>query len=63
MRLQVVEAGHVHDVGDLGDGVKVGELTIDRIDHRDQRPVVSHYRLASIVQESPDSPSFSKPAR
>jgi hypothetical protein len=42
--------------------VETGELAIDRVHDRDQR-FGSHYRFASIVQDSPDPPSFSKPAR
>ena len=44
---------------------EIGERSIDGIDDRDER-TGRHYRLASIVQvseESPDSPTFSNPAR
>jgi len=48
--------------GDLGGPAEIGELTVDRVDDCDQR-IGSHYRFASIVQDSPDPPIFSKPAR
>ena len=65
MGLETVDARDLDQPGDLGRGPEIGELPIDGIDDRDQG-CAGHYRLASIVHdspESPDPPTFSKPAR
>ena len=65
MGAEVLDAGHLDEPSEIGGRPQIGELSIDRIDDRDERGG-SHYRFASIVQvseESPDSPTFSNPAR
>lgn len=65
MGLEALDAGHLDEPSEIGGRSQIGELSIDRIDDRDERSG-SHYRFASIVQvseESPDSPTFSNPAR
>lgn len=65
MGLEALDAGHLHEPSEIGGGPEIGELSIDRVDDRDER-AGRHYRFASIVQvseESPDSPTFSNPAR
>ena len=54
---------HADHASQLLDGVQIGRAAVDRVDEPDERPTVLHYRLDSIVQDSPDSPIFSNPAR